>query len=98
MANSDSFSSKYGDLGPFSPPKKKRLKKSQGKNSSQKETLVSRTIRNKSGWWTRVFFCGEFSSPGDKKKKGWRIQQRDFSELKKKSPYLEKKKVGSRQI
>jgi hypothetical protein len=82
MENSDGFSSKYGDLGPFSPPKKKRLKKLQGKNSSQKETLVSRTIRNKSGWWTRVFFVANFRHLATKKK-GWRIQQRDFSELKK---------------
>jgi hypothetical protein len=77
MENSDSFSSKYGDLGPFSPPKKNKLK---GKTSSQKETLVSRPIRNKSGWWTRVFFVANIRHLATKKK-GWRIQQRDFSEF-----------------
>jgi hypothetical protein len=30
---------------------------------------------------SRVFFCGEFSLPGDKKKGGWRIQQTDFREF-----------------
>jgi hypothetical protein len=24
------------------------------------------------------FFCGEFSALGDKKKRGWRVQQRNF--------------------
>jgi len=40
------------------------------------------------------FFGGEFSPPGDTKKKGWRIQQRDFLRIKKNIlPYLENKEV-----
>jgi hypothetical protein len=31
----------------------------------------------------QCFFLGEFSQPGDKKKGGWQIQQRDFQDLKK---------------
>jgi len=39
------------------------------------------------------FFCGKFSSPGDEKKKGgWRIQQRNFWEFSKKLRHISRKK------
>jgi len=40
----------------------------------------------------KILFCGEFLPLGDQKKV-WQIQQKDFLELKKKSPYFEKKKL-----
>ncbi len=46
-----------------------------------------------------VLFCGEFSLPGDQKKKKAGVSNKGIFEIKKKeSPYLEKKKVRSRQI
>jgi hypothetical protein len=48
--------------------------------------------------WHRVFFCGEFSPPGDKKK-GLANPTKAFLRIVfKTSPYLKKKKVRSRQI
>jgi len=85
-------------MGPFSPPKKKPLKKLQGKNSSQKEILVSRTIRDKRVWWTGFFLWRIFVTWRHKKRAG-ESNKGIFLRIKKtKSPYLEKKKVESRQI
>jgi len=47
-------------------PPKENLKK-----KTHKRTLVANFV-------FFFFFFGEFSPPGDKNKKGWRIQQRDF--------------------
>jgi hypothetical protein len=50
------------------------------------------------GQWgsTAVFltFFGEFSHPGDPKKKGWRIQQRDFKDFKKQIRHILTKKTS----
>jgi hypothetical protein len=48
---------------------------------------------------TSVFFNGEFSQSGDKKGGGGGFQQRDFGDLFfLNSPYLDQKKLRSRQI
>jgi hypothetical protein len=48
--------------------------------------------------WHRVFFCGEFSPPGDKKK-GLANPTKAFLRMFFfNSPYFEKKKFRSRQI
>jgi hypothetical protein len=50
------------------------------------------------GCSVRVFFGGEFSPPGDKEKRPGELNKGIFENLKNKSPFLEKKKVNSRQI
>jgi len=71
-----------------------KVKKSSRNEREKKKTQTKEPKKPPSGkQGVRVFFFGgEFSPPGDTKKKGWRIQQRDFLRIKKTFCHISRKK------